>query len=366
VNSVQALAARTIRGLSSVTTLNRNHLPIVGAHEDRNWDTLSVSTIRPTLPTLTANRQFMLDFIGEKAPCVSLGLVEAEGSQCAMIVLRLNQPLPKKISAAGFAFGHRFIAGGDWEVVHFGFEFYDFGTYHVLINPGDPVVRVLLRTMMEIGDYFIFALDSDRSTAAFRSDIAPDNLIWPELNMARIEGSTTTEALYEEAVSLFGECPDQRRHRPRPWPCRTPVSHAPGTSPPHSESRCALPPVHKQSGLIVVEGRCAEREIDFDASDVLNWPRGIVGLGIWVVLRKGAKVRKTTSLFPEKRRSPPFMQGFISPFRLRISVRSSRWHFSPEKKYRRPQNGPGVLKTLEFRMTGYRHASQGKPGKTCS
>jgi hypothetical protein len=62
--------------------------------------------------------------------------------------------------------------------------------------------------MMETGDYFIFALDSDRSTTAFRSDIAPDNLIWLKVNMARIEASTTTEDLYEEAVSVFAEYPN--------------------------------------------------------------------------------------------------------------------------------------------------------------
>jgi hypothetical protein len=150
----------------------------------------------------------MMDFIAKEPPCLALGLVDVEGSQCAMIVLRLTQPLPKKISAAGFAFGHRFIAGGDWEVVHFGFEFYGFATYNVLINPSDPVARLLLRTMMETGDYFIFALDSDHSTTAFRSDVAPDNLIWLKANMARIQASTTTDTQYRQAVSSFARRPD--------------------------------------------------------------------------------------------------------------------------------------------------------------
>jgi hypothetical protein len=49
-----------------------------------------MSTSYPTLPTLTVNRQFMMDFIAQEAPCCALGLGEVEGSQCAMIVLRLN------------------------------------------------------------------------------------------------------------------------------------------------------------------------------------------------------------------------------------------------------------------------------------
>jgi hypothetical protein len=104
---------------------------------------------------------------------------------------------------------HYFEMRLPWEVVHF--DFYGFATYDVLINPSDPVARRLLRTMMERDDFFIFALYSDRSTTAFRSDIEPDNLIWLNVNMARIEASTTTEYLYEEAVTVFAEYPSPPR-----------------------------------------------------------------------------------------------------------------------------------------------------------
>jgi hypothetical protein len=163
---------------------------------------------RPTLPTLTVNRRFMMDFIAMEPPCLALGLVQVEGSQCAMITLRLNEALPREVSAAGFAFGHALYGGGSWEVVHFAFEFYGFATYDVLINPSDPVARLVLSTMIRTGDYFFFALDSDHSTTAFRSDVAPDNLIWLKANMARIQASTTTDTQYRQAVSSFAQRPD--------------------------------------------------------------------------------------------------------------------------------------------------------------
>ena len=167
-----------------------------------------MDTIRPMLPPLTANRRFMMDFIAKEPPCLALGLVEVEGSHCAMITLRLNEALPRDVSAAGFAFGHALYGGGGWEVVHFGFEFYGFATYNVLINPSDPAARLVLSTMIRTGDYFFFALDSDHSTTAFRSDVAPDNLIWLKANMARIQASTTTDAQYRQAVSSFAQRPD--------------------------------------------------------------------------------------------------------------------------------------------------------------
>jgi hypothetical protein len=163
---------------------------------------------RPTLPTLTVNRRFMMDFIAKEPPCLALGLVEVEGSQTAMITLRLNEALPREVSAAGFAFGHALYGGGSWEVVHFAFEFYGFATWHVLINPSDPAARLVLSTMIRTGDYFFFALYSDHSTTAFRSDVAPDNLIWLKANMARIQASTTTETRYRQAESSFAQRPE--------------------------------------------------------------------------------------------------------------------------------------------------------------
>jgi hypothetical protein len=40
-----------------------------------------MNNTRPTLPTLTVNCRFMLDFIAEQAPCIGFGLVEVAGSK---------------------------------------------------------------------------------------------------------------------------------------------------------------------------------------------------------------------------------------------------------------------------------------------
>ena len=160
------------------------------------------------LPKLTVNRQFMSAFLAETAPCLALGLVEEGASQCALVALRLHQAIPRAISAAGFRFGHSLLGASGWEVVHFAFEFYSFATYNVLVNPSDPVVRSVLTTMVRTGDYFFFALGSDRSTTAFRSEIGTTNVAGLEANMARIHGSTTTETQYRMAVSQFEKRPE--------------------------------------------------------------------------------------------------------------------------------------------------------------
>jgi hypothetical protein len=70
------------------------------------------------LPKLTVNRQFMSEFLAEEAPCLALGLVEEGISKCALVALRLNQAIPREVSAAGFRFGHALLGTGSWEVAH--------------------------------------------------------------------------------------------------------------------------------------------------------------------------------------------------------------------------------------------------------
>ena len=71
---------------------------------------------------------------------------------------------------------------------------YGFATYNVLINPSDPVARSVLRTTVERGDHCFLALDQDRGATAFRSEIATGNQAALKANLARVQGSATTDA----------------------------------------------------------------------------------------------------------------------------------------------------------------------------
>jgi hypothetical protein len=176
-------------------------------------------TAHPLLPRLTINRRFMVAFLAEQTPCLALGLVEEGSDPCALIALRLNQALPRAVSAAGFRFGTAVLGARQWEVVHFAFEFYGFATYNVLINPSDPVARSVLTSMVETGDYFFFALDSDRQATAFRSDLGAANLAGLKANLSRLQQSATTDAQYRQAVSQFERHPDPPGPLLR-WVCR--------------------------------------------------------------------------------------------------------------------------------------------------
>ncbi len=88
------------------------------------------------------------------------------------------------------------------------FEFYGFATYNVLINPSDLAARSVLTSMVETGDYFFFALDSDRQATAFRPDLGTANLAGLKANLSRLQRSATTDAQYRQAVSQFERHPD--------------------------------------------------------------------------------------------------------------------------------------------------------------
>ena len=62
-------------------------------------------------------------------------------------------------------------------VLHLAFAFPGFQTSNVLINPHNLVVQAVLRTMLDEGDYFFCALQSQGQITAFRADIGSENLV---------------------------------------------------------------------------------------------------------------------------------------------------------------------------------------------
>lgn len=177
------------------------------------------SNVHTLLPKLTVNKTFIQAFIHAPTPCFALGFVEERKQQSGFLALRPNELIPRDVMSGGFRFGHSLLGNTHFEVVHFAFEFYGFGTYNVLINPNNPVVQAVLETMLQQKDYFFFAIDPNQSVTAFRSDIGDDSLVGFETHYARIMSSTTTAAQYEKALSLFAK-------NPRPagtvftWVCR--------------------------------------------------------------------------------------------------------------------------------------------------
>jgi hypothetical protein len=166
-----------------------------------------ISNVHRLLPRLTVNRRFMSDFLAAKTPCFAIGLVEERQRPCGFLALRPDETIPPGITDAGFRFGHSLLGNADYEVVHFAFEFYGFKRYNVLVNPGNPLVKAVLSTMVESGDYFFFAV-SDGSATSFRSEIGQKGMAGLETNFPRILRSTTTDAQYRKAVSAFEKNPD--------------------------------------------------------------------------------------------------------------------------------------------------------------
>ena len=162
----------------------------------------------PLLTTLTVNRHFIDEFITAPLPCCALGVVEERKRQCPFIALRPDKIIPEHITDGGFSFGHSLLGTAEYEVVHFAFHFYDFGTYNVLVNPNDPVARAVLTMMVTSGDYFFFELNAVGGVTTFRSEIGQEALAGLKANFPRIQQSKTTDAQYRRAVSAFMQTPD--------------------------------------------------------------------------------------------------------------------------------------------------------------
>jgi hypothetical protein len=141
-------------------------------------------------------------------PCFALGLVEEQRQQCGFLALRPDEVIPPEISAVGFNFGHALLRIAEFEVIQFAFQLYGFETYNVLVNPNNHLVKRVLITMVESGDYFFFAMRPNRNVTAFRSEIGQEKLAGLSTNLRQIQGPTTTDAQCQRALARFRRYPD--------------------------------------------------------------------------------------------------------------------------------------------------------------
>lgn len=183
-----------------------------------------MNNVYPMLPKLTVNRQFMHDFITENTPCCAFGAIEDRNRKSGLIALRLNDVIPNEVTDKGFCLGHSLYGSSRFEVVHFVFQFYGFKTYNVLINPNDPLIREVLKMMIEDGGYFIFVINPDNSVTAFRSSFGQDTLCELQHNIIRISNSNTSDSDYQKAFSTFNKNPDPSGEILN-WVCRNNIEY---------------------------------------------------------------------------------------------------------------------------------------------
>lgn len=160
-----------------------------------------------SLPVLTVNRQFMSDFLDAGSPCFGLGLAEVDGKETGFLALRLGATIPEHILARGFRLGHQLLGTDEFEVIYFGFEFYGFKTYNVLLNPSSELVKTVLETMVESKDYLFFCLSPTGMVTTFSADIGKENLAGMKDNLDRILDSETTDEQYERFLAKFKKRP---------------------------------------------------------------------------------------------------------------------------------------------------------------
>lgn len=160
------------------------------------------------LPKLALNAKFIQSFINAETPCCAMGIIEERNKKYGLLALRLNEEIPNEVTAKGFNFGHSLLGTGSYEVLHFGFEFYGYETYNVIINPNNHIAQKVLDMMIENESYFILVLNPDNNVIVFKSEISETDLIGFKTNITRIKNSRTTSDEYLKAVLDFDENPE--------------------------------------------------------------------------------------------------------------------------------------------------------------
>ena len=107
----------------------------------------------PPLPELVLSKVWQQDFDAAAPPCFALGIAEIGGRRMALMALKPDRGIPRAVFARGMALGHGLVGKDGAILIRFGFHFYEFACFTVLINPANPLMRPILAAMAETGDY---------------------------------------------------------------------------------------------------------------------------------------------------------------------------------------------------------------------
>ena len=162
-----------------------------------------------------------------------MGIVEERQRLCGMLALRVDQEMPVTVANGGFEFGHALFGTTAFVVLHLVFAFPEFQTYNVLINPHNPLVQAVLRTMLDDGDYFFFALNTQGQITAFRR--TSGSKAWPSC---------------APTVRVCSRPPRRRRNTSRPSRRLPPIPIQQGSAPVGLSREChSGRPHHASDGV---------------------------------------------------------------------------------------------------------------------
>jgi hypothetical protein len=152
--------------------------------------------------------EFCRGLLAERAPCFAMGLVAEGQTHYACLALRPVDDIPNDVTRSGFNFGHSIRGTDDFEVVHFGLEFYGYRIFNALINPSNFIARTILSHMVDTKAFFFFAVNPSGGVTVFKSGIGECSLDSIESNLERILRSSTSDAQYDAALTTFSDHPD--------------------------------------------------------------------------------------------------------------------------------------------------------------
>ncbi len=161
------------------------------------------------LPDLILNKAFQEDFNAVEAPCFALGLAEVGGQRRGLMALKPDREIPRHVLGKGMALGHALLGTAPTVLCHFGFRFHGFACFTVLINPANPVMRPILTTLAETGDFLVVVIDANKKATAFRSGPRSFDLTEFRNNLPAMLNATTTDPDYLEwhRTLLRNPCP---------------------------------------------------------------------------------------------------------------------------------------------------------------
>ncbi|MDH5327689.1 MAG: hypothetical protein OEY58_19720 [Gammaproteobacteria bacterium] len=172
------------------------------------------------LNKLTFNQKYLDNLMDEPTPCLSIGILQERKKEVGFILLRPDEDIPENVTNQGFQLGNRMVGADAKEsVIQLSFAFYDYGVYHGLVNPSNPVVKRTVELMVKNEDYLFIVINPSQRAVTFRSELGKGDYLGIHHNMDMIRNAVTSNENYELIFDAFENNPSPPG-KVVPWVCR--------------------------------------------------------------------------------------------------------------------------------------------------
>jgi hypothetical protein len=170
------------------------------------------------MSSMVIHKKHLTEFYASQGHTFTLGIIEVDGIEKGFIGIKPSETIPREVIEKGVSFGNSVQEIDGQFVFHIAFKFYEFKTYHCLVQPQNPLVQSAFKRITETKDY-CFLLMIGKSFISYMSPFEEDIFNQLVMKWDLLGGTICLDDTYDDALVKFKDTLFEGEE-PMMWVCK--------------------------------------------------------------------------------------------------------------------------------------------------